>query len=113
MFNHATPGPRINADDVTPSHGLFLTCRGEKYVQYYTMYIHIVDRTMCEVFKCKKSLSWGVGRNANLTPLWSHVENQRHRFPQATSLTPSPSQSPFSSPHFTLDDRVLLRVKFI
>jgi hypothetical protein len=22
-------GPRINADDVAPSYGLFLTCRGE------------------------------------------------------------------------------------
>jgi hypothetical protein len=30
-------GPRINADDVTPSHSLFLTCRGEKYVQFYTI----------------------------------------------------------------------------
>jgi hypothetical protein len=30
-------GPRINRDDVTPSYGLFLTCRGEKYIQYYTI----------------------------------------------------------------------------
>jgi hypothetical protein len=30
-------GPRINADDVTPSCGLCITCRGEKYVQYYTI----------------------------------------------------------------------------
>jgi hypothetical protein len=27
--------PRINADDVTPSYGLFLTCTGEKYIQHY------------------------------------------------------------------------------
>jgi hypothetical protein len=30
-------GPRINADDVALSYILFLTCRGEKYVQYYTV----------------------------------------------------------------------------
>jgi hypothetical protein len=29
--------PRINADDKAPSYGLFLTYRGEKYVQYYTV----------------------------------------------------------------------------
>jgi hypothetical protein len=26
----------MNADDVTSSCGLFLTCRGEKHIQYYT-----------------------------------------------------------------------------
>jgi hypothetical protein len=30
-------GPRINVGVVTPSHSLFLTCRGEKYLQYYTI----------------------------------------------------------------------------
>jgi hypothetical protein len=29
--------PRKNADDVTPSRGLFLIYRGETYVQYYMM----------------------------------------------------------------------------
>jgi hypothetical protein len=29
--------PRINTDFVTPPSGSFLTCRGEKYVQYYTI----------------------------------------------------------------------------
>jgi hypothetical protein len=29
-------GPRINADDITHTCGLFLTHRGEKYIQYYT-----------------------------------------------------------------------------
>jgi hypothetical protein len=29
--------PRINAGVVTPSCGLFLTCRGEKCVQYCTI----------------------------------------------------------------------------
>jgi hypothetical protein len=30
-------GPTINAGVVTPSCGLFLTCRGEKYIQYGTI----------------------------------------------------------------------------
>jgi hypothetical protein len=30
-------GPRINSGAVTPSGGLFLTCRGEKYVQFCTI----------------------------------------------------------------------------
>jgi hypothetical protein len=29
--------PKKNADDVTPSCGLLLTCRGEKYTLYHTM----------------------------------------------------------------------------
>jgi hypothetical protein len=37
MFATLLSVPRINADDVTPSHGLFLTCRGEKSIQYYTI----------------------------------------------------------------------------
>jgi hypothetical protein len=32
LFATMLTGPRINADDITPSCGLFLTCRGEKYV---------------------------------------------------------------------------------
>jgi hypothetical protein len=33
-------GPSINAGFITPPCGLFLICRGEKYIdiQYYTMY---------------------------------------------------------------------------
>jgi hypothetical protein len=46
MFATMLTGPRISADDITPSSGLFLTCRGEKYVQYYKIiysghYLHV------------------------------------------------------------------------
>jgi hypothetical protein len=65
-------GPRINAGVVTPSHGLFLTCRGEKYL-FKLLYINIICTVFtCEDFKCKISLTWGVGlqcRGAKLPPL--------------------------------------------
>jgi hypothetical protein len=38
MFATMLTGPRIKADDVITSRCLFLICRGEKYVQYYTIY---------------------------------------------------------------------------
>jgi hypothetical protein len=40
VFATMLAGPRINAGDKTSSCGLFLTCRGEKYVQYFSM-IHM------------------------------------------------------------------------
>jgi hypothetical protein len=41
LFATMLLGPRIITGFKTPPRGLFLTCRGEKYVQYiqsYTMY---------------------------------------------------------------------------
>jgi hypothetical protein len=37
LFATIRAGPRINTYDIAPPYGLFLTCRGEKYVQYYTV----------------------------------------------------------------------------
>jgi hypothetical protein len=34
-------GKGKNEDDATPSVGLFITCRGEIYVEYYNIYIDI------------------------------------------------------------------------
>jgi hypothetical protein len=51
-------GPRINTDDVTLSNGLFLTCRGEKYVQYYT-FVYNDQYFLCGVFKMQVNpLGW-------------------------------------------------------
>jgi hypothetical protein len=46
MFTTMPAGLRMNAGVVTPSRGLFLTCRREKYIQYYTIiyniqYLHV------------------------------------------------------------------------
>jgi hypothetical protein len=41
---------------------------------------------------------WPSVQGANLTPLWSNVENLLPCFLQATGLTPSPSLPPFQ-PH--------------
>ncbi len=38
MFSTMGTGLRIDADDIIPSCGLFLTYRGEKYVQHYTIF---------------------------------------------------------------------------
>jgi hypothetical protein len=61
--------PRIAADDVAPSYGLVLTCRGEKYVQYYTViqgqYYYV------KPFKMQKSLTWGCGHHC-LVPTLHH-----------------------------------------
>jgi hypothetical protein len=35
VFATMLMGLKINADDVTPSYGLFLPYRGEKYLHYY------------------------------------------------------------------------------
>jgi hypothetical protein len=35
-------GPRIYADGVAPSYCSFLTCRGEKYIQYNTVNIEAI-----------------------------------------------------------------------
>jgi hypothetical protein len=46
LFATMLTGPRINTGVVTPSGGLFLTCRGEKYIHYCTIiysvqYLHV------------------------------------------------------------------------
>jgi hypothetical protein len=38
QFTTMPTGPRTHADYVTPSCGLVLTCRGEKYAQYKIIY---------------------------------------------------------------------------
>ncbi len=78
------------------SYGLFSTCRGEKYVQYWTVILrqyYYVNPSKC---KCKMSLTWG--GDHYFTPVWSHVGNHLAHFLQATGPTPSPSPPPFP-PH--------------
>jgi hypothetical protein len=38
MFSTMGTGLRINANDIIPSCGLFLTYRGKTYVQHYTIF---------------------------------------------------------------------------
>jgi hypothetical protein len=92
MFAKLLTGPRINAGFITPSHGLFLTCRGEKYIQYYTI-LYNVQYLKCRVFKCKiHNLGCGPQcKGANFPLLRSHAENQLPRFSQAIRPAPSPS----------------------
>jgi hypothetical protein len=58
-------GPKINADVVTPSHGLFLTCSGENIC---TVFDNNTQRILftCGVLKCEKSLTWGGGHQCKL-----------------------------------------------
>ncbi len=58
MFTTMLTGPRINADDVTPSNGLYLPWRGKKYVQYYAT-IHCGQNSLVGSINAKKSLTWG------------------------------------------------------
>jgi hypothetical protein len=51
---------------------------------------------------------WPSVHDANVTLLWTHVKNQLPNFPQATSLTPSPSLPPFTS-HTHICDTILPR----
>jgi hypothetical protein len=97
LFATMLTDPRMNADDVTPSCGLFLTCRGKKYLQYYI-------RRSIKQYLCVGSLNaksplvlWPSMQGANLTPLWSHAENQPPGFLQTTGLTPSKAR-PFFNP---------------
>jgi hypothetical protein len=46
-------GPNINACFVPPSHGIYLTRRGEKYVQYYTIFYN-VQELLCGFLNAKK-----------------------------------------------------------
>jgi hypothetical protein len=59
--------PRINADDVTLSRGLFLTCRGAKYIQYYRTLLN-VQYLQAGSLTARKYLTWG-GFSARCEPL--------------------------------------------
>jgi hypothetical protein len=52
--------PRINSGVVTPSHGLFLTCRGEKCIQYCTIMYSVYGIYMCGS-QMQKNPSFGDG----------------------------------------------------
>ncbi len=79
-------GLRINADVVTPSRGLYLTCMGKKYIQSYT----IIYSTVFNMrgFQVQKSLTWGDGLQSRMrsSPLQSCAP-----FLQAIGPKPSPS----------------------
>ncbi len=51
---------------------------------------------------------WPSLQGVNLTPHWSHVENRLPCLPQATGLTPFPSQSPLIKPTSHTFDTILL-----
>jgi hypothetical protein len=54
-------GLRITQGDVTPSHGLFLTCRGENIYTVYTVQYYTANSICSGALKCKKSLTCGGG----------------------------------------------------
>jgi hypothetical protein len=55
LFATMLTGPKINADVLTPPHGLLLTCRGEKYTQFYTI-IYSVQYLQVEFSNAKNPL---------------------------------------------------------
>ncbi len=80
LFATKLMGPRINAYFVTPSHGLFLTCRGEKYEQYIFTTYEMSNYHMCGncTVKNKKPLLGVVAfcvKDANFPPHQSHAVN--------------------------------------
>jgi hypothetical protein len=71
-------GPRINVCFGAPSHELFLTSGGEKFIPFNKIFNN-VQQLMCGTSKCKKTLTSGGGlqcKGVNLHPLQSHAEIQ-------------------------------------
>ncbi len=69
----------------------------------------------CGLYKCNKVpyLGWWPSvLGANLTPLWSHVENQLPHLPQPLASPLHPNPPPFSPAYLTCDI-VLLREDYI
>jgi hypothetical protein len=103
-------GTQLNTVVVTPSHGLFLTSRGEKYVQYRIIqYIQQTVFTVCMWYlNAKKSLTWGGGHQCKgRTSLYS-----LHSGPMSTrKLLASPlPQAALFKPHVpTYVTQLLLR----
>jgi hypothetical protein len=114
MFTTMLTGPRINADDVTPSNGLHLPWRGKKYVQYYAT-IHGGQNSLVGSINAKKSFTWGGGHQCKVqTSLHSgpmlkiNCHIYRNHWPQPFTQT-----LPLSAPAYLTCDIVLLREDYI
>jgi hypothetical protein len=94
-------GTRINADDTALSYGLFLACRGDKYIQHYTVIqwqYYYIKKPLKHERKRSLILGGGSFHAVKLTPVWSHVGYQLPPFPQATGLTTFPQPTLFLPP---------------
>jgi hypothetical protein len=94
--------PQISANDLTPSYGLLLTCRGEKCVQYYSVIQrqYYLGKTLSNANAKSPLLGrWPSWHNANFTPVCSHVGMLEINCPISQKPpTPSPLKSrPFST----------------
>jgi hypothetical protein len=56
--NHASRPKNERTSIIAPSHGLFLTCRGKKYIQY--LYNNVQYMISMKGVLNAKSLLWGV-----------------------------------------------------
>ncbi len=104
-------GQRINAGVVTHSHGIFLTYKGEKCIQYYIIISSEPYLGVWSLNAKKKSLTLGDGHQCKVQislhsgPMLKsgcHIFNK----PQASPL---PQVTPFSTPHTHTCDTILLR----
>jgi hypothetical protein len=86
VCNH---GPRISAEFVTLSCGLFLTCRGEKYRQYYTV-INGVDYLTGRVSNAKNLLLRELAFRERVRTSFTLFPCQESTAPFPTSHWPHP-----------------------
>jgi hypothetical protein len=98
MFATKLKGPRIKAYFINPSHGLFLTCRGEKYIQHNTI-LYNVWQLICGLPNAKNLTRhggiWCKGQTSlHSSPmLWFNCPISHKRLSQPHSLITS------STPH--------------
>ncbi len=92
-------GPKINADDVAPSYGLFLTCREEKCIQYYRWYFKRTPLEYPKIWR-QKSLTWGIGHHCIMqTSLQlGPMLDINCLFPTSHLPHPFPKSTPFLAP---------------
>jgi hypothetical protein len=102
LFATKLTGSRISADFITPSYGLFLTCRGEKYIQYCTI-IYSIQYLHVGFSNVKTPLQWVVAFSASVRTSVHSCPNGKQLpcFPQGIGPTPSPDPTS-SIPHAPL-----------
>jgi hypothetical protein len=104
LFASILTSLRINAGVVTPSSVFFLTCRGEKFIPYYTIICRLKYflNITCMVLICENSLTWGGGYQCKVQTLFHSgpmLKIDFPRFPQAGG--PAPSSRPALSYSYT------------